>query len=243
MQIAKDGHEIGNHTTHHCHAKADGTLQSCATATAGDDFDSCTSLITSTLGVSHVWSAASPYGDTGYSAPASERFFLNRGVWGGSVGPNDNSDPFNLPVWGPNENDTVTPFNTVIDSAHAAGKWVIVLLHSIAPTTNRWFATVDISSITGSISHAKSLGDVWLDTMTNVGAYWRAQTLFAGLKPAISGTTQTWSWTLPPHFPTGKFLRVKVDGGTLSQAGKTLVWDEHGYHEVALDGGSLTLSP
>jgi hypothetical protein len=43
--------------------------------------------------------------------------------------------------------------------------------------------------------------------------------------------------------PPGKYLRVKVDGGTLTQAGQTLAWDEHGYYEVALDAGSLTLSP
>ena len=38
----------------------------------------------------------------------------------------------------------------------------------------------------------------------------------------------TWSWTLPPHFPTGKQLRVKLDGG--------------GTHEVALDRGQLTVA-
>ena len=38
-------------------------------------------------------------------------------------------------------------------------------------------------------------------------------------------------------------LRVTVDGGTLSQGGTPLVWDTHGYYEVALGKGSVTLSP
>jgi len=48
---------------------------------------------------------------------------------------------------------------------------------------------------------------------------------------------------LPEHFPPGRYLRVKVDGGTLSQNGKPLAWDDHGYYEVALDAGALTLAP
>ena len=41
----------------------------------------------------------------------------------------------------------------------------------------------------------------------------------------------------------GHFLRVTVDGGTLSQNGQALVWDGHGYYEVALDAGTLTWAP
>jgi hypothetical protein len=44
-------------------------------------------------------------------------------------------------------------------------------------------------------------------------------------------------------FPAGKFLRVTVDGGTLSQSGVIVPWDDHGYYEIALDAGSVTLSP
>jgi hypothetical protein len=48
---------------------------------------------------------------------------------------------------------------------------------------------------------------------------------------------------LPPNFPPGKYLRVTVDGGTLTQHGVSLPWVTHGYYEVALDAGSLTWSP
>lgn len=252
-QAVRDGHEIGNHTAHHCHADPDGTLHgtdprtACPGASAGAELDDCTAFIKSTLGASQVWTAASPFGDRGFDAAVGERFFLNRSATGGTVAPNDDTDPFHLPMWGPAANDTVEKFNAAVDRSRTAGRWVIMLLHSIAPTTSPWYATVDISAITGSIAHAKSLADVWIDSMANVGAYWRAQKLVAAVTPAVSGTTQvptwSWTWTLPDHFPTGKSLRVRVDGGTLSQRGRALDWDSHGYYEITLDAGSLTLSP
>jgi hypothetical protein len=61
--------------------------------------------------------------------------------------------------------------------------------------------------------------------------------------PTTSGSDTTWTWTLPAHFPPGRYLRVKVDGGTLKQGGGALTWDDHGYYEIALDAGSVTLSP
>lgn len=251
-QAVADGHEIGNHTVHHCHAEADGTLYNldssnqrtaCAGPTMAAEFDACTTFITGALGASNVWTSASPFGDTGYKTAASQRFFLNRGVMSGTVAPNDNTDPFDLPVWPATENDTVDRFNAALDGARTRSHWVIILLHSIAPTTARWYATVDISAITGSIRHAQSLGDIWIDTMANVGAYWRGQALLSSATPTTSGTTQTWTWTLPPHFPTGKYLRVTVDGGRLAQNGRPLDWNAHGYYEVALDVGSMTLAP
>jgi peptidoglycan/xylan/chitin deacetylase (PgdA/CDA1 family) len=250
-QAVRDGHEIGNHTVHHCHAQADGTLYNtsgsqrtpCPGENAAVEYDDCTAFITSTLGQPQVWTTASPFGDAGYATAAKERFFLNRGVMDGTVGPNDGTDAFDLPMWGPAENDTAAAFNARIDSARRTGRWLIVLLHSIAPTTARWYATVDISAIAGSIEHARSLNDVWIDTMANVGAYWRGQKLLSSVTPTAAGDTRTWTWSLPAHFPPGRTLRVKVDGGTLSQAGQPLPWDGHGYYEIALDAGSLTLSP
>jgi len=80
-----------------------------------------------------------------------------------------------------------------------------------------------------------------------VGAYWRGQKVLAAVTPTVTGDkrtpSQTWTWTLPAHFPPGRFLRVKVDGGTLAQRGQPLTWNGHGYYEIALDAGSVTLSP
>jgi hypothetical protein len=171
------------------------------------------------------------------------RFFINRGVGSGTVAPMDSTDPFNLPCHAAVEAETVDSFNTAIDSAHTAGRWLIFLIHTINPTSQNWYAPIDVTVVTGSIAHAKSLGDVWIDSMVNVGAYWRAEKLLSSATPTTSGGVQTWTWMLPTDFPAGRILRVTVDGGTPSQNGAALTWDPHGYYEVALDAGSLTLSP
>lgn len=59
----------------------------------------------------------------------------------------------------------------------------------------------------------------------------------------LAPSGNSWTSTLPAHFPPGKVLRVTVDGGTLSLGGTSLAWDSHGYYEVALDAGILTWSP
>jgi peptidoglycan/xylan/chitin deacetylase (PgdA/CDA1 family) len=243
-QAVHDGHEMGNHTVHHCHIDLTGCSNTASAPTSVDtELDDCDSYIANHFGQSAVWTAASPFGDSGWDTPDMSRFFINRGVGSGTVGPADGSDPFNLPCHAAVEAETVDSFNSAIDGARTAGRWLIFLVHTINPTSQNWYAPIDVSVVTGSIGHAKSLGDVWIDSMVNVGAYWRGEKVVAAATPVTSGGDQTWTWTLPAHFPPGKFLRVTVDGGTPSQNGAPLTWDPHGYYEIALDAGSLTLSP
>jgi hypothetical protein len=159
------------------------------------------------------------------------------------IAPNDSTDPFDLPAYIPPAGSAASAFNTVTDTAHTNGSWVITVVHGFTGGTDGASQPVSITEFIASVQHAKLLGDVWVDSVVNVGAYWSAQKVLSSVTPVVSGTTQTWTWTLPPHFPPGKFLRVKVDGGTLKQGNTVLSWDPHGYYEVALDAGSLTLTP
>jgi len=240
-QAAKDGHELGNHTAHHCHDDGSGCAWGAYAGSLGSELDQCTMHVEQQFGVSDVYTAAAPYGDAGYDTPDSTRFLLNRGVNGGSVGANDSSNPFQLPCHTAAQGETAAQFNAATDAAHSAKKWQIFLIHSLGGDGG--YNPVSITDVTAAINHAKSAGNIWADSMVHVGAYWRAQKLFSTLTPTKSGTTQTWTWTLPQHFPPGRYLRVKVDGGTLSQKGTTLAWSSHGYYEVALDAGTLTLTP
>jgi hypothetical protein len=131
-------------------------------------------------------------------------------------------------------------FNAATDATRGSGRWLIFVIHSITPTSTVWYNPVDVGEVTGAMRYAKSLSDVWTDTISNVGAYWRGQKI---VTDAIAQGGTTYSWTLPPHFPPGKVVRVTVSGGTPTQHGRALAWSEHGYYEVALDAGSLTLSP
>ncbi|HVV52367.1 MAG TPA: polysaccharide deacetylase family protein [Polyangia bacterium] len=245
-QAVADGSEIGNHTVHHCMSDLTGCSFGTADATLAQELDDCSAYITSHYPAQGgAWTAASPFGDTGYDSLDMTRFLVNRGVGGGTIGAGtgDSTDPFNLPIYLAQPADTAAIFSSQIDSAHAAGRWLILLVHTITPTDQNWYNPVAITDVTGGMSHGKSLADVWNDSVVHVAAYWRAQKLFAGLTPATSGGTTTWTWTLPANFPPKQYLRVTVTGGTLAQGATKLAWDEHGFYEVALDAGTLTLSP
>lgn len=235
-QALLDGHELGNHTQNH--------LQTGTADVLGKDIDAATDFIKQKFGVNALTLAA-PYGAADYVELAKTRFLLNRGVSGGQIGASDSTDPYSLPCYIPSDADgaSATAFDAKTDAARAGGKWQVVLVHGFSGGTDGAYQPVNFEAFTTSVARTKGFGDVWIGTLLDVGAYWRAQQLLAAVTPTKSGTDTVWTWTLPDHFPTGKFLRVKVDGGTLKQGGATLGWNDHGYYEVALDRGTLTLSP
>jgi peptidoglycan/xylan/chitin deacetylase (PgdA/CDA1 family) len=172
-QAAKDGHELGNHTEHHCHADATGCGWGPYAGSLEAEYDQCTDHIKQTYGVSNVWTTASPYGDMGFDDVAKTRFFLNRGVHGGQIAPNDSSDPSNLPTYVASAGQTASVFNSLIDAARASGNWQVLLFHSLGGDGG--YAPVDVADVIASIDHAKSTGDIWIDSFVNVGAYWAGQ--------------------------------------------------------------------
>jgi len=104
---------------------------------------------------------------------------------------------------------------------------------------------VAIGEFTNTVKWARDQGTMWVDTVENVASYWIGAYGFKKLKSTTSGTDQTWTWKTSDFnnpFPPGKYLRVKTDGGTLKQGSTVLQWDDHGYYEVSLDAGTLTLS-
>ena len=229
-QAVKDGHELGNHTKSHAQ-----------TGTA-DDVDAASTFIQEKFGVK-AWTMAAPYGDASYVALAQPRFLINRGVSNAVIAPNGPSNPFNLPCYIPATNATAKDLNSQIESAQAAGGWRVVLVHGFTGGSDGAYQPMAIGEFTASVEHVKSLGNVWIDSMVNVGSYWIGQKTVAAVTPTTSGTDKQWTWTLPANFPPGKCLRVSVEGGTLKQGGNVLPWNDHGYYEIALDAGSVTLSP
>jgi hypothetical protein len=243
------GSEIGNHTTHHCRAAelTDNDAGTCpkGLGSAGAEFDDTDVYIRTKIGQAAVWTSAYPFGDIDYKAAAASRFLVSRGVWPGLVAPGTASDAQNLPL-AEFPGDPSTPGSAAIskfDTAVDKGSWMIYLFHTLLPTTQDWGGGVDIGALTGNMAYAKSLGTVWIDSVVNIGAYWRGQQLLQSATPTASGGVTTWHWTLPAHFPPGRKLRVVVDGGTLSQNGTPLSWDPRGYYEVSLDAQALSWTP
>jgi peptidoglycan/xylan/chitin deacetylase (PgdA/CDA1 family) len=243
-QVAADGNEIGNHTVSHPYADLAGSAFGEPLESTAAEIKQCTEYIIQTFNQRDVWTMAAPYGDTEWIEPAKEAaVFLNRGVGRGTIAPNDCTNPFNLPCYVASAGETAEKFNALADSSHSNGEWLIYLFHSITPTHAKWYAPVNISEITKNINHVKSLDSVWIDTVANIGAYWLGQRILDSTTPTTAGDDKVWTWTLPDGFPQGQYLRVRTDGGTLKQGSDVLEWDSHGYYEVSLDEGSLTLSP
>jgi peptidoglycan/xylan/chitin deacetylase (PgdA/CDA1 family) len=225
----KDGHEIANHTKSH---------QSAGTV---DDIQAATTFITEQFGT-RPWSLAAPNGAAVYSTLTKGKFFINRGVANGLIGPGDNSDPFTLPTYIPPTGASTANFNSEVDAARSAGKWRTMCIHGFTGDGSA-YQPVPLDQFIESVKHTKSTGDMWIGTISNVGAYWLGEKAFGSATTMTAGTDKTWTWKLPDQFPTGHYLRVTVDGGTLKQGGAPLAWDPHGYYEIALDAGSVTLSP
>jgi hypothetical protein len=231
-QAVKDGHELGNHTQDHNSVTAQNVDQGQQTIQA--DFP----------GVA-VHTMAAPNGTTGYDTFAQTRYLLNRGVADGLMMPGNETapSPFNTYCYIPPTGAAASAFNSEVDGARSSGGWRVILVHGFTGGTDGAYQPVDLTQYVAGVNYAKSFGDLWIGTMVNIGAYWRGQNAFNKATMTTSGNTQTWTWTLPANFPPGKYLRVTVDGGTLKQNGTTLAWDTHGYYEISLDVGSVSLSP
>lgn len=225
-----DGHELANHTQSH---QSNGS---------GQDIDAAQSFIMQRFSLT-AYTMAAPNGAGVYTDLAKPRFMINRGVSNKIIAPNDNTDPFTLPTYIPPTGASASAFNSEVDSARTAGGWRTMCIHGFQGGNDGAYQPVPFDQWKASVEHAKELGDVWIGTMEDIGAYWLGQKAFTNAMKTTAGADQTWTWDLPDNFPPGKFLRVKVAGGTLKQGGAEIAWHGNGYYEIALDAGSVTLSP
>jgi peptidoglycan/xylan/chitin deacetylase (PgdA/CDA1 family) len=226
----EDGHELANHTQSH---QSNGTVQ---------DITAATTFIVDRFGV-QPYTMAAPNGAGVYSTLARGLFMINRGVSNALIAPNDSTDPFTLPTYIPPTGASVSQFNQQVDDAHDQGRWRTMCIHGFQGGSDGAYQPVPLDAFIESVEHAKSLGTMWIGTLRDVGAYWLGQKAFSGAVTMTVGSDETWTWTLPEDFPPGHYLRVTVEGGTLTQGGAALPWDGHGFYEVALDELSVTLSP
>ena len=214
-----DGQEIANHTQTHP-----------GTASQSEVSNAQTTLKTN-YGVD-VHSMAAPNCAEGWAAFASPaKLFQNRGPCGkgATVGPRDNTDPIRLPAWLPDTGESAANMSAAI----TMGKWRIFVIHGF-DSQNGTYQPVPIANVTSAMSKAVMDG-YWVEGMTNVGAYWAGQKLI----PASATTSAT--WTLPANFPPNMCVRITTSGGTVTQKNQTIAWDPHGYYQISLDAGEVTV--
>jgi len=237
-QAVKDGHELGNHTKSHSPPANTSDIQ------AAED------TLKSMFGVT-AYSFAAPNGDNSYvsAIPTMKEFLTNRtaGNSGGiAFTDNPSSKQWQLPCIIPATNASSSAMASPLNQAVSAGQWEINLVHGFNGSSGDGaYQPVDIDQYTAAVTAVKATGNAWIDTVGNVSAYWIAGYNFSKLTPTTSGTDKTWTWKTSDFnnpFPPGHYLRVTTDGGVLKQGSTVLQWDDHGYYEVSLDAGTLTLS-
>jgi hypothetical protein len=214
-----DGQEIANHTYSH---NATGSLS---------DLQQNETYITSNFGVT-ANSMAAPNCDQSWSTVAPSVLFQNRGPCGqtaGTVSPRDSTSAFLLPAYLPNTNETSS---TMIGS-FTTGKWRIFVVHGFDGEAST-YQPVSSDEMAKTMTNAVTNG-YWTETITNVGAYWQGQS-----KISASATT-TATWSLPTHFPPNMCVRITTTGGTVTQKGAEVPWDDHGYYQISLDAGAVTI--
>lgn len=218
-QTIADGQELANHTYSHQSGGSQSDLQQNET------------FITQNFGVTANTMAA-PNCDQSWSSVAPSVLFQNRGPCGNTaatVSPRDNTSPFLIPAYLPNTGEASATMSAAITS----GKWRVFVIHGF-DSQNGTYQPVPIANVTATMSKAVMDG-YWAETISNVGAYWQGQKLISD-----SATTSA-TWTLPAHFPKNMCVRVTTTGGSVTQNGKAVPWDSHGYYQISLDAGSVTV--
>jgi peptidoglycan/xylan/chitin deacetylase (PgdA/CDA1 family) len=239
--IFADGHEFANHTQDHNTVSQSNVDTGKATILSNFPSAKVTTFAAPNGWITQGASAGTP----GYGQYAQPEYFIVRGVSDGLMKPGNETTPSwgNVYCYIPPMGAATSNFNTEVDGAYSGGGWRVILVHGFVGGSDSAYQPVPLQNYIDGINYTKTTyPDMWIGTMDAVGAYWRGQNAFNAAAKTMSGTSTTWTWTLPSNFPTGKYLRVTVDGGTLTQDGQTLAWDSHGYYEIALDVGSLTLS-
>jgi hypothetical protein len=221
------GHELGNHTKNHTQVGSD--------ATDGEKW------IQDNYGITSYTMAAPNGVTTDFVNITNSQFLLDRGVNGGTIGADGNTDWTNLPSNLPNEGAGVDVFKGYADTA-AGGKWQTVCIHGFQSGGSGGYHPVSFQGWYDGVVYAKTK-NIWIGSMEQVAAYIQGAQAIKGATTGMDGGAQTWTWTLKDSFPPGHYLRVTVDGGTLSQDGTPLPWNEHGYYEISLDAGNLSLAP
>jgi hypothetical protein len=214
-----DGQELANHTYTH------------QSTGSQSDLMMNESYIMTNFGV-NANSMAAPNCDASWSTVAPNVLFQNRGPCGNSqptVSPRDSTSPFLLPAYLP---DTGASAAT-LEGTYQSGKWRIFVIHGF-DSQNGTYQPVPIGNVVPAMMSAVS-GGYWTEGITNVGAYWQGQKLI----PTSATTSAT--WTLPAKFPKNMCLRVTTTGGTVTQKGVTIPWDSHGYYQISLDAGEVTV--
>ncbi len=217
LNMAKNGHEIGNHSKSH------------KDMTGGVNLSDETSGWKSSLlqkGASEVYSFATPFcaSNANVANAINNDHIANRNCAGAKYyGWNSEPDWMDISsnCYTQGGGSTGNAKNNM-GSAKSQKAWTVQLNHGVGVSDTYGIATNDMTSI---MDEAKTQG-LWIAPFGVVAAYYRAHFTLDKAMATVTATGSKYSWTSPHSaMPKSVMMKVKIDGAAgkaVSQKGKVI---------------------
>jgi len=174
-------------------------------------------------------------------AKIEKTHLLARGGAGPLIPPDAEPDWLNLASQVTLTETRVDVYKGWIDEAVDKGAWSIFMIHGLEGTT--WgYSPIKKADFAATLDHVKDK-DLWVAPFGEVGAYFRAQKVLEKSKGVADKAGLRWDWKVPPLFPKGLVLKVKIDPAKqeLRQKDAPIKPDAKGLCPVRFDEGSVVL--
>jgi peptidoglycan/xylan/chitin deacetylase (PgdA/CDA1 family) len=237
IKVAKNGHELANHTKNHVNVPADPGAASIIAEMA-------TYLRALDPGVQSLTFAYPNCNVNGKTGVGSENFMARgcggtRYAWGTQP-----ADWMNIEglILGPT---SVASGISAISSAKSGNTWAVTIVHDVKENPDTYSLT---PADNRKMLEAGAASGAWIDTYQNIGAYYRAH--FTMDTVTATSTSEGWkmAWTSPyAKLPKSVSLRVKLAAAnfgtsfTVQQNGVTLPPETDGAYLIDFMKLSLTV--
>jgi len=240
VKAGQEGHEIGNHTMTHSHPK-DFTAKQIA-----DETDNARNLLQTEI-APNVVTFAYPFTEITPELKEAVRtsHIAARGGGGASyyMRPSDTPDWFNIPSQATMTATPIDVYDTWIDTTESQGAWSVFMIHAIEGST--WYQPVPTKTFYALLDRLKDDKRLWVAPFGSVCAYWQAEKVLEAVVASNRGNVYTYAWTVPPHFPKGVTLQVRLDGAhkpRLKQSGRLLKPNADGAYLLSFDAGEVEVT-
>lgn len=235
------GHELANHTLDHRHA-GDLTSKDIEAQVMGAQ-----NVLQKEFGV-QIRTFAYPFTEItpDLKAAVAKTHLLARGGYGnGAYVMKSTVEPdwWNLPARATMTNIAFDVYKGWIDEDLSGEGWMIWMIHGLEGTPWGW-EPITKDNFTKILDYLASK-DIWVGSVLEVGAYFRAQKVLEGCVPGDQAGERTWSWRVPDNFPDHILLKVRLSGEgkglSLRQGKQRLPADKDGTYTVDFGKGELSL--
>jgi hypothetical protein len=231
--VAKNGHELGNHTSDHNPPNTSNVSTMASTLRGMDP------------SVDAVTFAYPNCSVTGTAAVEAESF-MGRGCadtkydWG--------SQPSNwMNIQGQILGSSSVGNGVAAINAAKSNKWVITIVHDVGPNPDQYSLTVADNK---KLLDAATSNKLWIAPYGTVGAYYKAHFTMDKVTPTKNGSNWDMKWTSPhAKMPKVVKLRIKLDAGTfgsditVKQGGTAIAAESDGSYVIDFMKLAMTVEP